>query len=66
MRERRLSEVWTTDIEPQSVVGFLNAEEHSGRGEFNFTEGRGRQGGTVVERYQGGVAHRSAEAAASW
>jgi hypothetical protein len=26
----------------------------------------GRQGGTVVERYQGGVAHRSAEAAASW
>ena len=25
-----------------------------------------RQGGTVAERYQGGVAHRSAEAAASW
>ena len=56
--------------------------ERSGRGKFNLPEeqcltlaltcctrvicGAGRQGGTVAERYQGGVAHRSAEAAASW
>ncbi|MEX5219397.1 MAG: hypothetical protein NW701_16330 [Nitrospira sp.] len=44
-----------SSIEPQFVVCFLNAEHSSGGG-FNLSEGRDRQGGTVMKRYQGGVA----------
>ena len=56
----------------------VRSVERSGRLKFRLPKGSGltlalrvicgtgRQGGTVAERYQGGVAHRSAEAAASW